>query len=151
MDSLKDRLQSDLSSSMKSRDQMRTAALRMALAAVRSEEVAGSSARELTDEETVTAIRKEAKKRRESAEAFDSGGRDGQAERERAEAAVLEEYLPAQLSDGGLRQLVSDAITETGAEGPKAMGAVMRVVRPRAGERAEGSRVADEVRRQLAS
>jgi uncharacterized protein len=149
MSQLKDRLQSDLTTAMKSRDELRTATLRMALTAVRMEEVSGKSARELDDAEVVTVRGRESKKRREAAEAFDGAGRPDRADRERAEGEVLAGYLPAQLSDDDLRDLVTAAITQTGAEGPRGIGAVMRVVSPQTAGRAEGGRVAAEVRRQL--
>ncbi len=150
MPPLKDRLQADLTKSMKARDELRSATLRMSLTAVRNEEVSGKAERELSDAEVVAVLTREAKKRREAAEAFDNGGRPERAERERAEHAVLEGYLPEQLSDAELTDLVAAAIAETGAEGPKAMGAVMRVLGPKTAGRAEGGRVAAEVRRQLA-
>jgi uncharacterized protein YqeY len=149
MSQLKDRLQSDLTTAMKSRDELRSATLRMALTAVRMEEVSGKSARELDDAEVVTVLGRESKKRREAAEAFDGAGRPDRADRERAEGEVLAGYLPAQLSDDDLRELVAAAIAETGAEGPRGIGAVMRVVSPQTAGRAEGGRVAAEVRRQL--
>jgi uncharacterized protein YqeY len=150
MTDLKERLRADLTTAMKARDELRSATLRMVLTAVKTEEVAGKSARELTDEEVVTVLGREAKKRREAAEAFDTGQRPDRAERERAEEAVIEGYLPAQLSDDELRDLVTAAITESGAEGPRGMGAVMKVLTPKTAGRAEGGRVAAEVRRQLA-
>lgn len=149
MSELKDRLQSDLTTAMKSRDEVRTATLRMALTAVRMEEVSGKSARELDDAEVVAVLGRESKKRREAAEAFDGGGRPDRADRERAEGEVLADYLPAQLSDDDLRDLVAAAIAETGAQGPRGIGAIMRVVSPQTAGRAEGGRVAAEVRRQL--
>lgn len=150
MSELKDRLQSDLTVSMKARDELRMATLRMALTAIRMEEVSGKAARELDDSEVVTVLTRESKKRREAAEAFDAGARPDRADRERAEGEVLAGYLPAQLSDGGLRDLVAAAVAETGAEGPRGIGTVMKVVSPRTAGRAEGGRVAAEVRRQLA-
>ena len=149
MTGLKDRLQSDLTAAMKSRDELRSATLRMALTAVRTEEVAGKTARTLEDSEVVTVLGREAKKRREAAEAFDQGGRPDRAERERQEGEVLAEYLPAQLGDDELTALVAAAIAETGAAGPQAMGQVMKVVTPQTTGKAEGGRVAAEVRRQL--
>jgi uncharacterized protein YqeY len=149
MSALKDRLQSDLTTAMKARDELRLATLRMALTAVRVEEVAGTSARELDDAEVITVLTREAKKRREAAEAFDGGGRPERAERERAEGEVLAGYLPAQLSDDELRALVAAAVAETGADNPRAMGQVMKVLNPRTAGRAEGGRVAAEVRRAL--
>jgi uncharacterized protein YqeY len=150
MSELKDRLQSDLTSSMKARDELCTATLRMALTAIRMEEVSGKAARELDDAEVMTVLTRESKKRREAAEAFDGGARPDRAERERAEGEVLAGYLPAQLSDDDLRDLVAAAIAETAAEGPRGIGTVMKVVSPQTAGRAEGGRVAAEVRRQLA-
>ncbi len=150
MSALKDRLQADLTTSMKARDELRSATLRMLLTAVKNEEVAGKSARELADAEVVTVLTREGKKRREAAEAFDKGGRPERAERERAEGEVIGEYLPAQLGDEELGALVAAAIAETAAAGPQAMGQVMKVVSPRTAGRAEGGRVAAEVKKQLA-
>jgi len=150
MTDLKERLRADLTAAMKGRDELRSATLRMLLTAVKTEEVSGKTARELSDEEVVTVLGREAKKRREAAEAFDSGDRPDRAERERAEEAVIEAYLPAQLSDDELRDLVTAAIAESGAEGPRGMGAAMKVLTPKTAGRAEGGRVAGEVRRQLA-
>jgi hypothetical protein len=149
MSPLKDQLQADLTAAMKARDELRSATLRMVLTAVRTEEVAGKTARELDDAEVVTVLGREAKKRREAAEAFEQGGRPESAERERAEGEVIATYLPAQLGDDELRDLVAAAIGETGASGPQAMGQVMKVVTPKTAGRAEGGRVAAEVRRQL--
>lgn len=146
---LKEQLQSDLTAAMKARDELRAATLRMALTAITTEEVAGKQARVLSDDEVLTVLTREAKKRREAAEAFDGAGRAELATRERAEGEVLAEYLPAQLGDDELAELVRAAITETGADNPKAMGQVMRVVQPQVTGRAEGGRVAAEVRRQL--
>jgi uncharacterized protein YqeY len=147
---LKEKLRTDMTAAMKARDELRTATLRMVLTAVTNEEVAGKAARELSDDEVLKVVAREAKKRREAAEAFDSAGRAELADRERAEGEVLNEYLPAQLSDEELEALVRDAIAETGAAGPQAMGQVMKVVQPKVAGRAEGGRIAAEVRRQLA-
>jgi uncharacterized protein YqeY len=149
MSELKDRLQADLTTAMKSRDELRVATLRMALTAIRVEEVSGKSARELGDAEVITVLTRETKKRREAAEAFESGDRPERAERERAESQVLADYLPAQLSDDELRDLVASAIADTGAEGQRGIGTVMKVVSPQTSGRADGGRVAAEVRRQL--
>jgi len=146
---LKARLRSDLTDAIRARDELRSATLRMALTAVKSAEVAGDSARELSDGEVETVLAKEAKKRREAATAFADAGRTASAERERDELAVLEAYLPQQLSDGDLEAIVRDAVAASGASGPAAMGAVMKVVQPAVAGRAEGGRVAAEVRRQL--
>ena len=146
---LKERLQSDLTAAMKARDELRAATIRMALTAITNEEVAGKQARVLSDDEVLTVLTREAKKRREAAEAFDGAGRAELAARERAEGDVLADYLPAQLGDDELAELVRAAITETGADNPKAMGQVMKVLQPQVTGRAEGGRVAAEVRRQL--
>ena len=145
---LKERLRGDLTTAMKARDQTRVATLRMALSAITTEETAGEH-RELTDDEVTTVLGRETKKRRESAEAFDAAGRTELAERERAEQAVLAEYLPSQLSDEDLSAVVSAAIADTGAAGAKQMGAVMKVVQPQVAGRADGRRVSAEVKRQL--
>jgi hypothetical protein len=146
---LKNRLRDDLTTAMKARDELRTATLRMVLSAVSAEEVAGKEARELSDDEVMAVLRREAKKRREAAEAFAGAGRAEQAEREQAEGGVLAEYLPAQLDDADLAALVADVITRTGASGMKDMGRVMGPVQGAVAGRAEGGRVAAEVRRQL--
>ena len=146
---LKEQLQSDLTAAMKARDELRAATLRMALTAITNEEVAGKQARVLSDEDVLMVLTREAKKRREAAEAFDEAGRAELSSRERAEGEVLAGYLPAQLSDEELAELVRAAIAETGADNPRAMGQVMKVVQPQVTGRAEGGRVAAEVRRQL--
>lgn len=154
MTTLKSRLQDDLTAAIKERDELRSATLRMTLTAISKEEVAGKSARELTDDEVQKVITREAKKRREAAEAFAEGGRGEQAERERAEGEVLSGYLPAQLTDEELDALVGEAVAEAqagGAEGPRAMGAVMKIVNPKVQGRAEGGRVAAAVKKRLAS
>jgi uncharacterized protein len=146
---LKDRLRSDLTTAIRGRDELSTATLRMALAAITTEEVAGSDARELSDDEVLKVLARESKKRREAAEAFGSAGRAELAERERAEGAVLERYLPTQLDDAAVSELVAAAIAETGASGMPQMGAVMRVAQQKAAGRADGKRLSTEVRRQL--
>jgi uncharacterized protein YqeY len=149
-DRLKDRLRADLTTAMKGRDELSTATLRMVLSAVSAEEVAGKQARELSDDEVQAVLRREAKKRREAAEAYAGAGRAEQAERERAEEGVIAAYLPAQLEDADLAALVADVVTTTGASGMKDMGKVMGMVQAQVAGRAEGGRVAAEVRRQLA-
>ena len=149
MAELKDRLRTDLTTAMKARDTVRTRTLRSALTAVSTAEVAGRTSRELSDDEVLKVLAREAKRRREAAEAFDAAGRTEQASAERAEGDVLESYLPAQLGDDELAAIVAAGIAESGAAGPRAMGQVMRVVTPKIAGRAEGARVAAEVRRQL--
>jgi uncharacterized protein len=150
---LKARLQSDLTEAIRGRDELRAATIRMALTAVRSQEVAGEVARELSDDEVVAVLGREAKKRREAATAFDGAGRADKAQRELDELGVLEGYLPAQLGDEELTALIAEEIAAAalaGATGRAAMGRVMKAVQPRVAGRADGGRVAAEVRRQLA-
>jgi uncharacterized protein YqeY len=149
MTDLKTQLHDDLTVAMKARDELTTATLRMALSAVTTEEVAGKTARALSDDEVLKVLTREGKKRREAAEAFDAANRPELAARERAEGGVLERYLPAQLGDDELRELVAAAVAESGATGPQQMGAVMKLVQPRVAGRADGRRVSDEVRRRL--
>jgi hypothetical protein len=151
MAELKDQLRTDLTAAMRARDQVRTRTLRSALTAITNEEVSGRSARELSDDEVLKVLTREAKKRREAADAFGSAGRTDQAEAERAEGDVLAGYLPTQLSDEELRGLVAGVITETGAAGMSSMGPVMKAVTPQVAGRAEGARVAAEVRKQLSA
>ena len=149
MNELKERLRADLNTAMRARDQVRLRTLRMVLTSITNEEVSGDTARELSDDEVVKILTREAKKRREAAEAFESAGRAEQAAAERAEGDVLASYLPAQLTDDELTAIVSAAIAETGATGMPGMGKVMKTVTPRVAARADGARVAAEVRRQL--
>lgn len=149
MAELKDRLRTDLTTAMKGRDTVRTRTLRSALTAVSTAEVAGRTSRELSDDEVIKVLAREAKRRREAADAFDAAGRAEQASAERAEGDVLDAYLPAQLGDDELAAIVAAGIAESGAAGPRAMGQVMKVVTPKIAGRAEGARVAAEVRRQL--
>lgn len=150
MPTLKDQLRADLTAAMKARDETRTRTLRMALTSISNEEVSGTAAHDLTDDEITRILAREAKRRREAATAFADAGRGDQAAAERAEEDVLASYLPAQLSDDQLTAIVAAAIAETGASGPGGMGQVMKVVTPRVAGRAEGSRVAALVRSQLA-
>ncbi len=149
MGQLKDRLQSDLTAAMKAQDELSRATLRMVLTAIGNEEVAGATARKLSDDEELKVVAREAKKRREAAEAFRSGGAEERAERELAEEGVINAYLPQQLSDDALSVLVAEALAETGASGPQAMGQLMKAVGPKVAGRAEGGRVAAAVRAAL--
>ncbi|MFH9349107.1 GatB/YqeY domain-containing protein [Kitasatospora sp. NPDC017646] len=150
MTTLKAQLQEDLTAAIKDRDELRSSTIRLTLSAVTSEEVAGKEKRELSDAEVLKVITREAKKRREAAEAFDQGGRADQAARERAEGEVLAGYLPKQLSDEELAAIVAAAVAESGASGPQAMGAVMKLVKPKVDGLAEGGRVAAAVKAALA-
>ncbi|OLT18327.1 glutamyl-tRNA amidotransferase [Serinicoccus sp. CUA-874] len=147
---LKATLQQDLTAAMRAQDRVRAGTLRMALTAVTTEEVAGKEARQLADGEVLKVIAKEAKKRREASEAYTGAGRPELAAQEEAELAVLEAYLPEQLSDAELVELARAAVAETGATDLRGMGQVMKVLQPRVGGRAEGGRVAAAVRQALA-
>jgi uncharacterized protein YqeY len=152
MAELKDRLQSDLTESIKARDEVRSGTIRMVLSAITNEEVSGKEARELTDDDVITVLGREAKKRREAAEAYDDAGRAELADKERAELVVIEGYLPAQMSDEELTAIVEAAVSEVaaaGAEGGRAMGAVMKIVQPKVKGRADGSVVAAKVKSAL--
>lgn len=153
MSALKDRLQADLTEAIRAQDELTMATLRMALSAITNAEVSGKEARELSDDEVVVVLTSEAKKRREAAESFDAGGAADRADRERAELGVLQRYLPEQLSEGELQQIVADAVAAAAADGktgPAAMGAVMKVVTPQTRGRADGSQVAAMVKEALA-
>jgi uncharacterized protein YqeY len=152
MSALKERLRGDLTAAMKGREQIRAGALRMVLTAITNAEVAGKQARELTDEQILDVLTSEAKKRREAAVAFAEGGREEKAAQERAELAVITEYLPEQLDDAAIVDLVREAIAKVGAagEGMRAMGKVMGALQPQVKGRADGAVVAAEVKRQLA-
>ena len=150
MSTLEQRLHDDLTAAIRSREEVTAATLRMALTAVKNEAVSGTEARELSDADVVAVLGREAKKRREAATAYDEANRPELAERERAELAVLEGYLPAQLGDDELAALVAEAIAETGADSPKQMGQVMKVLTPRVAGRADGGRVAAAVKAALA-
>jgi uncharacterized protein YqeY len=146
---LKEQLHTDMTTAMKARDEVRLATLRMALTAVTNEEVAGKQSRELSDDEVLKVLARELKKRKEAAAAFSDADQPDRAAAEMSEASVLDAYLPAQLSDDELTALVTAAVEETGASGPQAMGAVMKVAQPKIAGRADGGRVAAEVKRQL--
>lgn len=151
-ESIKTRLQSDLTAAMKARDELRTSTLRMVRAAIMNAEVAGSEAIELDDSQTLAVLRSEAKKRNEAAEVYEQAGRAEAAAKERAELAVIEGYLPAAMDDAQLQSIVAEAIAEAaagGAEGPKAMGQVIKLVRERAGDSADGGRIAALVKSML--
>ena len=148
---MKDRLRADLTTAMKARDQLRSSTIRMVLTAITNAEVAGKESREITDDEVLQVLGSEVKKRREAAEAFEAGDRQEMAQKERDEAAVLADYLPAQMSAAEIEQVVGSAIASTGAadEGMRAMGKVMGAVTPQTKGRADSAAVAAEVKRQL--
>jgi len=151
-ESVKARLQADLTTAMKSRDEIATSTLRMLRAAITNAEVAGDEAVELSDDETIAVLVSEAKKRAESAQVYEENGRVESAAKERAELEVIERYLPAAMGDDELAAIVDEEIATAaagGAEGPKAMGAVIKAVRERAGAAADGSRIAALVKARL--
>ncbi|MBV8949961.1 MAG: GatB/YqeY domain-containing protein [Actinobacteria bacterium] len=145
----KDQLQTDLTSAIRSRDEVAVATLRMLLAAVQKAEVAGTSHVDLSDDDIVAVVRSEVRKRTEAAELYRTGHRDELAEREMAEADVLRRYLPAEVDDAELTRIVAEEVakaTAAGVGGGKAMGAVVKAVRQRVGVRADGARVAAAVK-----
>lgn len=150
MAELKDRLRADLSTAIKSRATITVATLRMALSAITTEEVAGAAARELSDQEVLAVLAREAKKRREAAELFDAAGRDELATRERAEGEVLACYLPTQLDDEEVAGVVAEAVDEVAGRlgkrpGLGQLGLVMKAAMARVAGRAEGKRVSAAV------
>ena len=148
---LKERLRSDLVTAIKARDEVASSTLRMVLTSITNAEVAGKESRELTDEDVLGVLTSESKKRREAAEAFADADRTEQAAKERAEAAVISDYLPEQMSEDEIEALVTATIDELGVreDGPRAMGRVMGALTPKTKGRADGAVVAAVVRRQL--
>ena len=146
---LKEKLQTDLTQAMRDRNEVRSGTLRMILTAIKNEEVAGKEARELSDAEVITVLSREAKKRREAAEAFEQAGAADRAANEKAEGAIIAEYLPAQLSEQEIKDLIAAAIAETGALGPQQMGLVMKAIQPKTAGRADGGMVSSLVKAAL--
>jgi len=151
MSALKDRLRADLTIAIKARDEVRSSTVRMLLTAITNAEVAGKTQVELSDDDIVGVLSTEAKKRREAATAFDDAGRTEMADKERNELTVIGDYLPAQLSEAEIADIITKAVEQTGAagEGMRAMGKVMGIVSPQVKGKADGAAVAAEVRRQL--
>ena len=146
---LKEKLQSDLTDAIRSQDSVKSGTIRMLLAAITNEEVAGKSAKVLSDAEVITVLSREAKKRREAVEAFTNAKRDDLANKEKAEAAVIALYLPEQLSEADIKKLIADAIAETNAVGPAGMGLVMKVLQPKIAGKADGGVVSSLVKAAL--
>jgi len=138
---LKEKLQSDLTDAIRSKDGVKSGTIRMLLAAITNEEVAGKSAKVLSDAEVITVLSREAKKRREAVEAYTNAKRDDLANKEKEEAAVIALYLPEQLSEADIKKLIADAIVETKASGPAGMGLVMKVLQPKIAGKADGGLV----------
>ena len=147
--SIKENLRSDLTEAIRGRDEITSSTIRMVLTAITNEEVSGKEARVLSDDEIITVLSREAKKRREASEAFDNAGRADKAALEKAEGEVIAKYLPAQLSVNDIKKMISDAIASTGAAGPADMGKVMGAVKPLIAGKADGSIVSTLVREAL--
>jgi uncharacterized protein YqeY len=146
---LKEKLQADLTDAIRSRNEVVSGTVRMLLAAITNEEVAGKAAKVLTDAEIITVLSREAKKRREAVEAYTQAKRDDLAGKEKAEAAVIANYLPEQLSEDEIKKLIADAIAETDAKGPAGMGLVMKVLQPKIAGKADGGVVSGLVKAAL--
>ena len=146
---LKEKLQNDLTEAMRARDEVRSSTIRMVLTAIKNEEVSGKEARDLSDAEVITVLSREAKKRREAAEAFEQAGAADRAANEKAEGVIIAEYLPAQLSETEIKEMIAAAITESGATGPQQMGQVMKLIQPKIAGRADGGIVSSLVKAAL--
>ena len=147
--SLKEKLQTDLTSSMRNRDEVRSSTIRMILTSIKNEEVSGKEVRELNESELITVLSREAKKRREAAEAFEQAGAKDRADNEKAEGVIIAGYLPEQLSEAELKEMIASAIKETGATGPQQMGLVMKSIQPKIAGRADGGTVSSLVKAAL--
>ena len=146
---LKERLQGDLTEAIRSRDELRSGTIRMVLTAITNEEVSGKSARVLADAEIITVLSREAKKRREAADAFKDAGHADRSQRETDEGKVITEYLPEQLTEDDVKKIIADAIAETGASGPAGMGVVMKAIQPKVAGKADGGTVSSLVKAAL--
>ena len=146
---LKEKLQNDLTEAMRARDEVRSSTIRMVLTAIKNEEVSGKEARNLSDAEIITVLSREAKKRREAAEAFEQAGAKDRADNEKAEGVIIAGYLPEQLSEAELKEMIASAIKETGATGPQQMGLVMKSIQTKIAGRADGGTVSSLVKAAL--
>ena len=149
---LKDQLKADLTEAMKAHDEATRDTLRMVLAAISNAEVAGDEAVVLSDEQTLGVVRTEAKKRQEAAQIYRDAGRTELADKESAELAIIERYLPAAMSDEDLGKIIAEEVAKaasSGATGGKAMGAVVKAVRERVGSQADGGKIAALVKAAL--
>ena len=147
--SIKETLQKDLTEAIRGRNEITSGTIRMVLTAITNEEVAGKEARVLNDEEVITVLSREAKKRREAAEAFETAGRTDKAALEKSEGEVIAKYLPAQLSEADIAAIIADAIASTGAKGPADMGKVMGAIKPKIAGKADGGVVSALVKAAL--
>jgi uncharacterized protein YqeY len=147
--SIKETLQADLTEAIRSRNEIVSGTIRMVLTAITNEEVSGKEARTLTDAEIITVLSREAKKRREAAEAFGDAGRADKAALEKAEGEVIAKYLPEQMSEDEIKKLIDAAIAQTGASGPADMGKVMGVIKSQVAGKADGGTVSGLVKAAL--
>jgi len=147
--SIKEQLKKDLTEAIRGRDEITSGTIRMVLTAITNEEVAGKEARVLSDEEVITVLSREGKKRREAAEAFENAGRADKSALEKSEGEVIAKYLPAQLSETDIAAIIADAIASTGAQGPGDMGKVMGAVKPKIAGKADGGLVSALVKAAL--
>ena len=146
---IKETLRADLTEAIRGRNEITSSTIRMVLTAIKNEEVSGKEARELSDSEVITVLSREAKKRREAAEAYEQAGAKDRAANEKAEGLIIAEYLPAQLSEQEIKDLIAAAITETGAAGAQQMGLVMKSIQPKIAGRADGGLVSSLVKAAL--
>ena len=147
---LKAKLRSDLTDAIRARDEIKSGTIRMVLTAITNEEVAGKVAKELTDAEVITVLSREAKKRREAAEAYEAAGRADKAALEKSEGKIIAGYLPQQMSESEVAALIAAAIAATGATGPGDMGKVMGILKPQVAGKADGGMVSGLVKAALA-
>jgi uncharacterized protein YqeY len=147
--SIKEQLKKDLTEAIRSRNEITSGTIRMVLTAITNEEVAGKEARVLSDDEVITVLSREAKKRREAAEAFENAGRADKSALEKSEGEVIAKYLPAQLSEADISAIIAEAIASTGAQGPADMGKVMGAVKPKIAGKADGGLVSALVKAAL--
>jgi hypothetical protein len=146
--SITEQIQSDVSAAAKAQDRSRVAALRLLIDALQKEAKQAGGA--LDEQGEIAVLKRERKRRAEAAEAYRKAGREDTAAAEEAEAALIDTYLPAQISDEELQQLIADAVAETGAQSQKEMGRVMSTVMSKAAGRADGRRVSELVKERLA-
>jgi uncharacterized protein YqeY len=146
---LKEKLQEDLTAAIRSSDKLVSGTIRMVLSAITTEEVAGKEARKLSDDEIITVLTREAKKRREAAEEFAKAGREDKSAEEKSEGEVIARYLPAQLTEDEVKKIIADAIASTGAAGPADMGKVMGAIKPLIAGKADGALVSSLVKSTL--
>jgi len=147
---LKEKLQADLTDAIRARDEVKSGTVRMLLTAITNEEVAGKTAKVLTDAEIITVLSRESKKRREAVDAYTEAKREDLANKEKAEGVIIAQYLPAQLSEAEIKKMIEDAIAETNASGPAGMGLVMKVLQPKIAGKADGGLVSALVKASLA-